>query len=80
MICYASSADSLDDKIRIGESTTVECMKQFCKTVVREFGEEYFRSPTPHDTARLLAMGDQRGFPGMMGSLDCMHWTWKTVQ
>ncbi|KAK9221088.1 hypothetical protein WN944_009513 [Citrus x changshan-huyou] len=25
----------------------------------------------------LLAEGKQRGFPGMLGSLDCMHWKWK---
>jgi hypothetical protein len=27
--------------------------------------------------ARLLDVGKERGFPGMLGSLDCMHWTWK---
>ena len=27
--------------------------------------------------ARLLDVGKKRGFPGMLGSLDCMHWTWK---
>ncbi|XP_074356762.1 uncharacterized protein LOC141696533 [Apium graveolens] len=26
---------------------------------------------------RLLARGEQRGFPGMIGSIDCMHWEWK---
>ncbi|XP_028085908.1 putative nuclease HARBI1 [Camellia sinensis] len=25
---------------------------------------------------RLLQEGEQRGFPGMLGSLDCMHWRW----
>ncbi|RWR97115.1 putative nuclease HARBI1 [Cinnamomum micranthum f. kanehirae] len=26
---------------------------------------------------RLLLEGERRGFPGMLGSKDCMHWKWK---
>ena len=35
------------------------------------------RSPTSNDVAKLLHIGKNRGFPGMLGSLDCMHWRWK---
>uniref|UniRef100_A0A0D3DZB6 Myb-like domain-containing protein n=1 Tax=Brassica oleracea var. oleracea TaxID=109376 RepID=A0A0D3DZB6_BRAOL len=34
-------------------------------------------TPTPADLQRLLDIGEQRGFPGMIGSIDCMHWEWK---
>eukprot|EP00267_Zea_mays_P054641 XP_020407895.1 uncharacterized protein LOC103654509 [Zea mays] len=29
------------------------------------------------DIARLLQVGESRGFPGMLGSVDCMHWEWR---
>ncbi|XP_019255025.1 PREDICTED: uncharacterized protein LOC109233598 [Nicotiana attenuata] len=37
----------------------------------------YLRSPTANDVVRLLHIGEQRGFPGMLGSLNCIHWRWK---
>uniref|UniRef100_A0A0D3CJI0 DDE Tnp4 domain-containing protein n=1 Tax=Brassica oleracea var. oleracea TaxID=109376 RepID=A0A0D3CJI0_BRAOL len=38
---------------------------------------EYLRRPTPEDLQRLVDIGEIRGFPGMIGSIDCMHWEWK---
>ncbi|XP_028056447.1 uncharacterized protein LOC114260504 [Camellia sinensis] len=47
------------------------------KLVVDIFSNEYLRSPNSNDIAKLLAVGESRGFPGMLESIDCMHWKWK---
>ena len=49
-------------------------MKKFVAAVVAIFPEEHLRSPNNEDIARLLAHGQNRGFLGMLGSIDCMHW------
>jgi hypothetical protein len=77
MLAYGMAADAVDEYVRIGESTTIECLKKFCKGIINIFGQEYLRSPNAADIQRLLNKGEQRGFPGMLGSLDCMHWEWK---
>jgi hypothetical protein len=55
----------------------LKSLRRFVKAVVDIFGDEYLRTPNNNDTTRLLALGEERGFPGMLGSLDCMHWRWK---
>ena len=80
MLAYGMSANSIDEYVRIGESTTIECVKRLCLGVVEIFGSGYLRSPNATDVSRLLRKANQRGFPGMFGSLNCMHWAWKNCQ
>ena len=47
------------------------------KAIIAMFGNHYLRSPNNIDIARLLQTGEQCGFPGMLGSIDCMHWKCK---
>ena len=77
ILAYEIPADATDEYIKIGESTTIECMKIFFRAIVDVFSEWYLRSPTIEYVSRLLNIGQQRGFPGMLGSLDCMHCKWK---
>ncbi|XP_073119752.1 uncharacterized protein [Henckelia pumila] len=77
ILAYALPADANDEYIKIGESTAIEYVKRFCRAIVEIFKGQYLRSPTANDIARLLHIGEQRGFPGMLGSLYCMHWRWK---
>nr|XP_015611124.1 uncharacterized protein LOC107278835 [Oryza sativa Japonica Group] len=77
MLAYAASADQVDEYCRIGGSTALESLKLFCQGVIEIFGPEYLHQPNVDDTGRLLQIHGSRGFPGMLGSIDCMHWKWK---
>ncbi|XP_026419073.1 uncharacterized protein LOC113314966 isoform X2 [Papaver somniferum] len=63
--------------LEIGESTAVECLKRFCDAIIGIYEKEYLRKPNENDIARLLKEAEIRGFPGMIGSLDYMHWHWE---
>ena len=73
MMAYGALADSIDEYVRIGESTAILCMKIFCRAIVEIFGNVYLRSPNANDIEKLLSKSEERGFPGMLGSLNCMH-------
>ena len=77
MLAYGSAADAVDEYLRLGKSTTLSCLHNFTDGIIWLFGNEYLRRPTPEDLQRLLDIGEKRGFPGMVGSIDCMHWKWK---
>lgn len=60
-----------------GKSTARESMKYFCHTLVKVFRKQYLRRPNQVDIQRFYERAEERCFPGMFGSLDCMHWAWK---
>ncbi|XP_057770875.1 uncharacterized protein LOC130990668 [Salvia miltiorrhiza] len=77
-LAYGTVANCCDVYLRIEETTTLACLKKFCKAVVHIFSGQYLKRPTTADVQRLLAIHEAKhGFPGILGSLDCMHWTWK---
>ncbi|CAL2240387.1 unnamed protein product [Prunus armeniaca] len=76
IIAYGASAEQVDEIARMGKSTILECLVRFCDAVKNLYTREYLRKPTPRDLQRLLQKGEARGFLGMIGSIDCMHWQW----
>jgi len=80
MLTYGIPVDAADEYTRIGESTILESLRRFVAAVVDIFEDEYLRYPNEADTAHLLALGEQRGFPGMLGpSIVCIG-SGRTVQ
>ncbi|KAI5327927.1 hypothetical protein L3X38_027323 [Prunus dulcis] len=74
ILAYGASADQVDEIARIGKSTTFEALVRFCDAVETLYTRYYLRRPTPRDLQRLLQKAEARGFSGMIGSIDCMHW------
>ena len=54
ILAYRISADCVDEYLKIGESTAMECMKNFAVGVIQVFGDEYLRKQTQTDADRLL--------------------------
>ncbi|KAE9081343.1 hypothetical protein PF007_g22700 [Phytophthora fragariae] len=76
-LAYGMPADAVDEYVRIAESNAIKSLLRFCSAVIEVFGDEYLRAPNEEDVQRLLAMHGERGFVGMLGSSDCMHWAWQ---
>ena len=49
ILAYGSPADSVDDYVRIGESTTLDCLDRFVMGVCAVFGAQYLRRPNNED-------------------------------
>ncbi|XP_047965230.1 uncharacterized protein LOC125209688 [Salvia hispanica] len=77
-LAYGTTADMFNEYLHVGDTTGRECLKKFCKLVVEAFGDTYLRRPTADDCQSLMRMHETvHGFPGMLGSIDCMHRQWK---
>ena len=77
LLAYGSAADSIDEYLKLARSTALECLEKFCEGIIHCYKEEFCRRPNVADIQRLLAKAEERGFPGMLGSIDCMHWQWR---
>jgi hypothetical protein len=74
ILAYGIPADLTNEYLRIGETITIESLRAFVKAIVEVFGDWYLRAPNKADICRLLSIREQRGFSGMLGSINCMHW------
>jgi hypothetical protein len=77
MLAYAIPGDTRDDYLYMAESIAIDCMYRFYWAIVVVHGKKYPRTSNAEDTTRILEQNAARGFSGMLGSIDCMHWAWK---
>ncbi|XP_071683465.1 uncharacterized protein [Lolium perenne] len=76
-LAYGAPPDTTNDYLRIAESTCSRTLYRFCRAFIAVFVKDYLTAPRADDTTRILEHIAARGFPGMLGTIDCMHWSWK---
>ena len=57
-MAYGTAADTVDEYLRLGETTTRSCVENFVEGIIYLFGDECLRRPTPADLQRLLDVGE----------------------
>jgi hypothetical protein len=75
-LAYGMAANTINEYLKLGKTTALECLKYYCSDIIECFGDEFLRRSTVADTQRLLAKAEERGFSGMLGNIDCMNWQW----
>ncbi|GKA28210.1 putative nuclease HARBI1 isoform X2 [Tanacetum coccineum] len=76
-LAYGTTPDALDGYLQMRAHCARDCLDYFCMCVIDLYQPEFLRKPTLDDIQNLHAAHNRiHGFPGMLGSIDCMHWEW----
>jgi hypothetical protein len=73
-LAYGMTADTIHEYMKLGKTIILECLEYYCLGIIECFGDEFLGHLTVADTQCLLAKTEERGFPGMLGSIDCLYW------
>ncbi|XP_076910445.1 uncharacterized protein LOC143568093 [Bidens hawaiensis] len=75
---YGTASDAMEEYLQISATVAREALHAFCECIPQLYHKKYLRKPTQSDVQKIYKVHHQRhGFPGMLGSLDCMHWEWE---
>ncbi|GKA01413.1 reverse transcriptase domain-containing protein [Tanacetum coccineum] len=76
-LAYGTSPDAFDEYLQVVERCSRECLWNFTKCIYILYVEEFLRKPTLDDVQHVYELHERKhGLPGMLGSIDCMHWEW----
>jgi len=73
VIAYGEAADRSDEYVRLSRSTLAQATKLLLEFIMRRWETTYLPCPNQLERKKMMERNAVRGFPGCMGSLDCMH-------
>ena len=77
LICYGCACDSVTEYTGVKAECAREALYSFCKFICRWYGPQFLGRWGEEELRKEMDENEKRGFPGMMGSIDCTHWRWK---
>ncbi|GKB74137.1 ribonuclease H-like domain, reverse transcriptase, RNA-dependent DNA polymerase, partial [Tanacetum coccineum] len=77
-MAYGSTPDAFDEYLQMREHTARDALFFFNMCIIELYMPKYLRKPTLEDVEKIQQKHNNvHGFPGMLGSIDCVHWEWK---
>ncbi|GJS46282.1 ALP1-like protein [Tanacetum coccineum] len=77
-LAYDIAPDAFDEYLQVAERTSREFLDNFTKCIHVLYVEKFLRKPTAADIEKTYQLHEQKhGLPGMLESIDCMHWDWR---
>ena len=78
ILVTSGSYDSFDDQARMSESSIRDYFQSFVRIMIEDFGFIFLNRPMTNDEMdNVSAEFAELGFPGCVGSIDCMKYIWK---
>ncbi|XP_076907467.1 uncharacterized protein LOC143563930 [Bidens hawaiensis] len=77
-LAYETASAAMEEYLQMSVTVAREALHTFCECIPQLYHKKYLRKSTQSDVQKIYEVHHQRhGFPGMLGSLDCMHWEWE---
>jgi hypothetical protein len=75
-LAYDMTANTIDEYLKLGKTTTLECLEYYCAVIVDCYGAEFLHRPTVTDTHRLITSQDRGAYISryIREHTDYMHW------
>ena len=74
---YDTSTESVWEYSGERQETGRKCLHSFCKFIIRAYGPEFLGRWNKTEMEAEMKKNETRGFPRMLGSIDCCYWEWK---
>lgn len=71
MLAHGLPPDAVDDSPSIAVSTSRETLKRFCIDIIESLGTKHIRTPILEEVTNMLRESENRGTPGLLGSIGC---------